>query len=200
ETAITEQKKYYTQDASINYRYVLDALPEEDRLVQYGTTDPWGAGKQSIKWAASYNLRDWIGATKNPTSGLYQQDIDFIGTPRVGDNHRIPVIMDYIAVGRGTKMREQAYDFARYMAYGVEGYKKRLEIAEAFPEAGAINFAPIAQDQELIDAYFELYPTMTEYRKVVEEHTSFINESLWKTTPGYWISRSSALYDESQGV
>ncbi|HLT00351.1 MAG TPA: hypothetical protein VK005_02565 [Acholeplasma sp.] len=200
QNAVNEQKKYYTPDAATNYRYVLNALPDEDRLVQYGTTDPWSQGKQSIKWAPSYNLRDWIGATNNPASPLYQHDIDFIGTPRVGDNHRIPVIMDYIAVGRGTQMREEAYDFARYMGYGVEGYKKRLEIAEENPSVGAINFAPIAQDQELIDAYFALYPNMTEYRKIVEEHDSFISESLWKTTPGYWLSRANGAYDETQGI
>ncbi len=199
-TAVNEQRKYYAQGASTTYRHVLDTLPDEDRLYQFGTTDPWGAGKQSIKWAASYNIRDWIGATLNPNHPLYMHDIDFIGTPSVGENHRVPVIMDYVALGRGTKMREQAYDFARYMSYGIEGFTKRLEIAEQFPEAGAINFAPIAQDPGLIEAYFALYPTMTEYRQLVETHTEFINESLWKTTPGYWISRGSAAYDEEQSV
>ena len=36
----------------------------------------------------------------------------------------------------------------------------------------------MAQDEELIDLYFSLYPSMTEFRKVVEEHKEFINESL----------------------
>lgn len=202
-TAINKQMEYYpsNEDASNkNYLYVLDALIDDDKILQYNTTSPWGAGKQSIIWSQSYNIRDWIGSTLDPNHPLYMNDIDFIGTPKIGDTHKIPVIMDYIAVGRGSQVREEAYDFARYMGYGIDGFKKRIEIAKEHPEAGAINFAPMAQDEELIDLYFSLYPSMTEFRKVVEEHKEFINESLWKTTPGYWDSRSNAGYDENQNI
>ena len=51
------------------------------------------------------------------------------------------------------------------MGFGVDGYLKRLEIAEEFPQAGAVNFAPIVQDETLVDAYFELYPTLVEFKK-----------------------------------
>lgn len=179
------------------FSYILDAQDADERSAQYGTSDPWAIGKQAIKWAASYNLRDWIAKTQTEGDPLYGHDIDFIGTPSVDGTHKIPVIMDHVGIAPGTKMRDKAYELAKWMSFGVEGFKKRIEITKKDPTKGAINFAPITQDVELINAYFELYPTMTEFRKIVETHQYFIRESLWKVTPGYWDSRSNGAFDGS---
>lgn len=198
ENALTRQKSLLNNLPA--NKYILNNLDDDERSAQYGTSDPWSVGKQSIKWAASYNMRDWVSFTKDETHALYGHDIDFIGTPSVDGTHKIPVIMDHVGIARGTKNRQIAYELAKWMSFGVDGFKKRIEITKENPVSGAINFAPFTQDEDLIDAYFELYPNMTEFRKIVETHQYFIRESLWKTTPGYWNSRANGAYDESNNM
>jgi ABC-type glycerol-3-phosphate transport system substrate-binding protein len=48
---------------------------------------------------------------------------------------------------------------------------------------------------DLVEGFFNLYPNMTEFRKIVEDHEDFILESLGKNVPGYWNSRANALFD-----
>ncbi|MGI6782536.1 MAG: ABC transporter substrate-binding protein [Acholeplasmataceae bacterium] len=200
--AMTENQKYFGPNKNEYASYVYET--QENREDLYGTGDAFANGKQSIRWGGSYNIRGWVGGTTNPEHALYGHDVDFIGTPSWEvdgvKNHRIPVVMDYIGVGKGTKHKEIAFKFAKWMGYGADGFRKRIEIATAHPEAGAINFAPVVRDQALMDAYFELYPTMTEYRKVVENHQDFIIESLHKIVPGYIESRWNGQYDAENTI
>ena len=63
-----------------------------------------------------------------------------------------------------------------------------------------MNFAPIVQDETLVDAYFELYPTLVEFKKIVNNHQDFIIESLAKTVPGFVQSRWEGRYDENRNI
>lgn len=214
--AMLEQSKYFGPEANKYADYVLESTQarfnetENDfwnPTFRYGEGNPFEIGSQAIKWEGSYNLRNWVGATQDPNStiqGLFGADIDFIGTPAVvvdGEKyHKIPVIIDYIGVGQGTKHPEIAYDFAKWMGFGVEGYLERLKIAKEHPEAGAVNFAPIVQDENLVEKYFELYPTLTEFKKIVTSHKDFIIESLAKTVPGFVDSRWNGKYDEQRTI
>ena len=213
--AIYEQKKYFTEPASYasyvlesaNARFLITEDESQNPQTMYGDGVLFTTGHQAIKWEGSYNLRNWLAATEDPESempGLFQADIDFIGTPSVTvdgkTNHRVPVVLDYIAIGKGTKHLEEAYDFAKWMSFGIDGYKKRLEIAREHPKSGAINFAPIVQDEDLLTEYFELYPTLVEFKKLVTSHTDYIVESLAKTVPGYVESRWTGKYDETTTV
>ncbi|MFA6683111.1 MAG: extracellular solute-binding protein [Acholeplasmataceae bacterium] len=200
--AMTEQQKYFGENKSLYEDYVLETQDnQEDR---YGEGDVFVNGKQSIRFEGSYNIRDWVSFTKDEKHALYGQDIDFIGTPSVTvdgkQNHRIPIVMDYIGVGKGTKHKEVAFEFAKWMGYGVEGYLKRLEIAKNNPKAGAVNFPPLVKDETLIEQYFNLYPTLTEYRKIVETHEDFIIESLAKVVPGYVKSRWEGKYSTEKTI
>jgi ABC-type glycerol-3-phosphate transport system substrate-binding protein len=213
-SAMAEQQKYFGSSQSAYTGYVLETqgdpdinggITVEDR---YGTGNVFELGKQAITYAGSYNLRNWLSFTLDEKRGLYNHDIDFIGTPAVmvGEElvNRIPVILDYIAVGQGTKNQEEAYLFAKWMGFGVEGYTKRLDIAKNFPQAGAVNFAPIVANEALVDQYFDLYPTLVEFEKIVRNHDAFIIESLAKTVPGYvnsrWQGRYSAELNMSQAL
>ena len=215
-TAMTTQQAYFGANATTHKEYVLESTsayygqtendfwsPEN----RYGTGSAFENGKQAIKWEASYNLRNWIAATQDTETtmpGLYGADIDFIGTPSViidGEKvQKIPVVIDYIGVGKGTKYPELAYKFAKWMGFGIDGYTKRLDIAEEFPEAGAVNFAPIVQDDDLVNKYFDLYPTLTEFKKIVTSHDSFIIESLHKVVPGYADARWNGKYSEEKTI
>ncbi|MFA6801673.1 MAG: hypothetical protein WCR19_06155 [Acholeplasmataceae bacterium] len=197
EMAVNEQKKYFGAGASGYSNYVLET--QDNTADRYGEGSPFTNGKQSIKWEGSYNLRDWLSATLNEESGLYGADIDFIGTPSVTyngvTNNRIPVVLDYIAIGQGTEYPQEAYEFAKWMGFGSDGYSTRLDIAENHPDAGAVNFAPMINDEAIVDAFFDLYPTLIEFKKIVTEHEDFIIESLAKTVPGYVAVRWTASYN-----
>ena len=109
--AVAEQQKYYGAGASQYASFVYET--QENATDRYGEGDPFTNGKQSINWEGSYNLRDWLAATLDETSGLYGADIDFIGTPSVTYNdvtlNRIPVVLDYLGIGQGTEYPNEAY-------------------------------------------------------------------------------------------
>jgi hypothetical protein len=180
---------------------VLDALDPARYADYFGASQNiFETGNQSIRFEGSYAMRDWHTRSLDPNDTLYGADIDFIGTPSwdvpgVGNVNKIPVVVDYLAVGKGTQHREEAYKLSRWMGFSSEGYAKRLELAKADPQRAALNFTPMIADPELVEGFFELYPNMTEFRKIVEEHQDFILESLGKNVPGYWQSRANAPFD-----
>lgn len=214
--AINVQREYFGPNASKHHEYVLESTnqlfldTENDAYnpaYRYGEGSIFGNAKQAIKWDGSYMLRDWFAATQTKSDEypqLFGQDIDFIGTPSLDvdgvNRHKVPVILDYIGVGQGTKQPELAYKFSKWMGFGVDGYRKRLEISKADPKAGAVNFAPLVNDSALIDEYFALYPTLTEFKKLVTGHDQHIIESLAKTAPGYVKSRWEGAYDANNTI
>lgn len=207
-TAVEEQLKYYGPGKATYGSYVLDALDPSKYGDYFGVSqNVFESGNQSIRFEGSYSMRDWHTRSLNPSDSLYGADIDFIGTPSwnvegVGNVNKIPVVVDYLAVGKGTQHREEAYKLAKWMGYGADGYAKRLALAKANPAQAALNFTPMIPREDLIEGFFELYPNMTEFRKIVTQHTDFILESLGKNVPGYWNSRSNAIFDtiESNGT
>ena len=54
--------------------------------------------------------------------GEFIWDLDFIGTPVVNGNKRVPSVADFFAVASNTKHPEEAYLLAKWMGFGKEGY------------------------------------------------------------------------------
>lgn len=200
-TAVTEQLKYYGPGKATYGNYVLDALDPARYADYFGASaNIFETGNQSIRFEGSYAMRDWHTRSLDANDPLYGADIDFIGTPSwnvegVGNVNKIPVVVDYLAVGKGTDHREAAYDLSRWMGFSTDGYAKRLELAAADPVRAALNFTPMIPQEDLVEGFFNLYPNMTEFKKIVEEHQDFILESLGKNVPGYWNSRANAPFD-----
>ena len=200
-TAIAEQSKYYGAGKAAYGSYVLDSLDPSQYSDYFGaSTNIFETGNQSIRYEGSYSMRDWHTRSLDPNDSLFGADIDFIGTPSwnvagVGNVNKIPVVVDYLAVGKGTQHREEAYKLSRWMGFSVDGYAKRLELSKADPTRAALNFTPMIPQADLVEEFFDLYPNMTEFRKIVEDHEDFIIESLGKNVPGYWNSRGNALFD-----
>ena len=200
-TAVAEQAKYYGAGKAAYGSYVLDSLDPARYSDYFGASaNIFETGNQSIRFEGSYAMRDWHTRSLDANDSLYGADIDFIGTPSwnvpgVGNVNKIPVVVDYLAVGKGTQHREEAYKLSRWMGFSVEGYSKRLELATADPLRAALNFTPMIPQADLVEGFFDLYPNMTEFRKIVEEHEDFILESLGKNVPGYWNSRANGLFD-----
>ena len=79
------------------------------------------------------------------------------------------------------------------MGFGKDGYAKRFELSTTTDGVAPINFAPLVSDEELYDAFFDLYPDFPGYREVVESQT-FIAEPT-KYMVGYNQVRYKGTYD-----
>jgi hypothetical protein len=203
EAAVNEQLKYFGPGSSAYSSYVLETLDPSLYADYFGvSSNVFESGNQSMRWEGSFSMRNWLTRSKTPNDSMFGMELDFIGTPSWNVNNvnvnKIPVVVDYLAIGKGTQHRQEAYNFAKWMGYGADAYAKRLELAATNPQSAALNFTPIVPRQDLIDGFFALYPQMTEFKKIVSEHQDFIIESVGKNVPGYWNSRQNAFFDVIQ--
>ena len=178
--------------------YVLEALYDaagvENSTIEIGNIfpegDPFNNGNILAKWFYSWDF-GWMQANIN--SGQYSWDLEFIGTPVVGGNKRVPIVADFYTVASNTEHPEEAYLLAKWMGFGKEGYLKRVELSKTVPGISQVNFAPIQNDEDLLDAYFELYPTFTGLRTIIETGTFIVEPP--KYLPGYIQARYAGTYD-----
>ncbi|TVP95657.1 MAG: hypothetical protein EA374_03415 [Acholeplasmatales bacterium] len=133
----------------------------------------------------------WIQAYIN--AGIYTWDLEFIGTPVVNGVKRIPIVADFFTIASNTEHPEEAYLLAKWMGFGRDGYLKRVELSQSVPGISQVNFAPIQNDAALLDAYFELYPSFTSLRTIIETGTFIVEPP--KYLPGYIDARYQGTYD-----
>lgn len=173
------------QDKSLIY----DALTPEEQMAAFGTPNTW----ESNQLAAFFNYTPIIGSMVD--LGF---DVDFIGTPGTASAHQIPVILDLICVSSTTANPEAAYLLAKWMSFGADGYLKRIELSTTVEGIQPLNMTPLQPIDDLLDAFFAIYPTFVEFRKVVG-HDSFIIEPN-KYVPGYIKARWTADFDAERTV
>jgi multiple sugar transport system substrate-binding protein len=173
------------QDKSLIY----DALTPEEQMAAFGTPNTW----ESNQLAAFFNYTPIIGSMVD--LGF---DVDFIGTPGTAAAHQIPVILDLICVSSTTQNPEAAYLLAKWMSFGADGYLKRIELSTTVEGIQPLNMTPLQPNEDLLDAFFAIYPTFVEFRKVVG-HTSFVIEPN-KYVPGYIKARWTADFDAERTV
>ncbi|MDR4968030.1 MAG: extracellular solute-binding protein [Acholeplasmataceae bacterium] len=178
--------------------YVLEALYDaagaEDSQIEIGNIfpegDPFNNGNILAKWFYSWDF-GWIQSNIN--SGQYTWDLEFIGTPVVNGNKRVPIVADFYTIASNSSHPEEAYLLAKWMGFGKDGYLKRVELSETVPGISQVNFAPIQNDEELLDAYFNLYPNFQGLRTIIETGTFIVEPP--KYLPGYIAARYTGTYD-----
>ena len=185
-------------DKSICINGLSDSTDETigEKVDFFGEGDYFADGKELAAWQGSYNLGEIQGKIK---SGEYTpRELDFIGVPAFEKEDgtkikRTMASMDFNVISSTTKNPEEAYLLAKWMGFGSEGYAKRLELSKTTEGLNLLSFAPLVPNEDLLDAFFELYPGWTEYRKVVESQ-SFIIEPL-KYQVGYNECRYKGTYN-----
>ncbi|MBN2540532.1 MAG: carbohydrate ABC transporter substrate-binding protein [Bacilli bacterium] len=168
---------------------IYDAMTPEEQLAAFGTTNTW----ESSQLAAYFEYTPIIGSMVN-----YDFDIDFIGTPGTDAAHQIPVVLDLMCVASTTQHLNEAYLLAKWMSFGKDGYLKRIELSTTVEGINPLNMTPLQPDADLLDAFFNIYPTFTEFRKVVEYGDYIIEPN--KYVPGYIKARWNADYDAERTV
>ena len=178
--------------------YVLEALQWESN--QEGTTvvlddifasnDHFGSGIILCKWYYSYDF-GWM--QQKIDDGEITWNLDFIGTPVVDGNKNVPSVIDFLTVAKTSKHPEEAYELAKWMGFGKDGYLKRIELSNTVEGIAKVNFAPIQNDAELMDKYFEIYPSFTGLRTIIEAGKFVVEPPKFQV--GYDKVRYNGTYD-----
>lgn len=172
-----------------NKTLVFDALDADEKNAAFGTTATWEASKLAAFW----EYTPVIGSMLD-----HEFDVDFIGTPGTDTAHKIPVVLDLMCLSSQTDNPEEAYLLAKWMSFGKDGYLKRIEISTTVEGVVALNMTPLQPDEDLLDAFFGIYDTFTEFRKVVE-HDSYIIEPN-KYVPGYIKARWTGVFNATTNL
>jgi multiple sugar transport system substrate-binding protein len=177
--------------------FVLEALTGEEQADFFGSGWKWGEGRHAVKWDGSWVVSGLRADMER--GGIATFDYDFIGTPAVDGTQRIPINIDFVAVGADTENPQEAYELAKWMGYGKEGYLTRVNLSTTTEGIQPVNFAPLqSQDEELMDAFFSLYEGFDGFRQVVE-HGQYIVEPV-KYLPGYNQARYNGQYDTENNM
>jgi len=183
-----------------NKDYIYDALSSDEKMAAFGTTGTWETSKLLAYW----EYTPIIGSMR--TLGF---EVDFIGTPGTDASHKIPVVLDLMCVSSQTEHPEEAYLLAKWMSFGKDGYLKRIEISNEQVDIAEndgdpntsfspLNMTPLQPDEEMLDAFFEIYSTFTEFRKVVEYDDYIIEPN--KYVPGYIKARWTGVYNATTSL
>ncbi len=102
---------------------LVDQLSAEDKAEIYGNESayPFGEGDVLFGIEGSWNIQ-------SVTNDLLNKGciVDFYPFP-AGKEQKIPVILDYICVSSQTKAPDLAYEFAKFMSYGYDGWTARIK-------------------------------------------------------------------------
>lgn len=120
-------------------KLALGLDPEVDPAV-----DAWNKGKLALRHGYTYEIPDML--EKNTLNNSYK----FIGNP----GGKITIVGDYYGIWKNTEHPAEAYEFAKWMSFGSEGFAKRMELYE---EKGSVNSLPLTNDEKVVDAYFDKY-------------------------------------------
>ncbi len=178
--------------------YVLEALQwesdqENTNVVLsdiFASEDYFNSGIILCKWYYTFDF-GWM--QQKIDDGDYTWNLDFIGTPVVNGNKKNPSVIDFLTVAKTTKHAELAYELAKWMGYGKEGYLKRIELSNTVEGISKVNFAPVQNDQELMDKYFEIYPSFTGLRTIIEAGNFVVEPPKFQV--GYDKVRYNGTYD-----
>jgi multiple sugar transport system substrate-binding protein len=162
----------------VTNHYSFESLTDE-QISNFTGKNPgevWASGGMGLVWDGTWALSSY---EKN-----LDFDYDFIGIP----GGRTVVANDYMGISKNTKHAEEAYLFAKWMAFGKEGYLKRIEIATQ--DGIVLNGLPVTTDKEVLDAYFEIQD-LPGIRTAFENLENAVIEPV-KAVPGYVQSRWEA--------
>lgn len=162
--------------------YAYDNLTDEQKETMTG-------GDSGLAFLEGHIAYSYDGTWLNDALKQNAQfEYQFIGLP----GNKQAIVNDFLGVSQSTEHPEAAYEFAKYMSFGLDGFAKRMELTEA----SELNFntLPLTTDQATLDQYWSLVdvPGMQEaYNQI---GTAMADP--FKIVPGYAQSR----YEAETGV
>lgn len=144
--------------------------------------DLWNKGKLAIRYGYSYEIPDIV--SKNDLN----QQILFVGNP----GGKTTIVGDYYGIYKETKNPELAIQFAKFMSYGSDGFKQRMDIYEN--NSGFVNTLPLSNDPEIVNDYFERFGDnqgIYQFKETYEKMTTDGMPEGVKTVPGFLSARQN---------
>ncbi|NLD26159.1 MAG: extracellular solute-binding protein [Acholeplasmataceae bacterium] len=190
---MTEYRKLQTDTSFVYDALTYEASKENstvDLSVIFPDADQFAIGNVLAKFDYSWSFGFM---QTNINNGTYTWDLNFIGTPVVNGKKRVPTVSDFFTIASNTQHPEEAYLFAKWMGFGKEGYLKRVELSKTVEGISQVNFAPLQNDEDLLDEYFELYPSFIGLRTIIESGQFIVEPT--KYLPGYINARYQGTYD-----
>lgn len=151
--------------------------------------DGWawgGMGTIATQYDGSWVIKDLV------SQGTFE--LDYIGLP----GGYTVVANDYLFLGASTQHPEAAYDFAKWMSFGLDGVNTRFTLAELNPKY-ALSFIPASTDKSITDRIAPLYNSVPQFKKAYEtylEQPELLVVEGYKEIPGF----GKAIYDADTGV
>ena len=178
--------------ALFNAKKTLDAYTDDEKtdmgidisFEQGYVADAWNKGKLAIRYGATYQIADML--QYNSSNYTYK----FIGNP----GGKTSIVGDYFGIYSGTEEPELAYKFAKWMSFGMDGFKKKMDIYEA--NESIPNSLPMQDDEDLIADYFDRFGSSTEVKGLQEAYDRLAEHSMVeaaKVVPNFFSSRQSAV-------
>ena len=173
--------------AFFDAKKTLDAFDETDREALGldpevdAKVDAWNKGKLAMRYGFTYEIPNML------ESNTLNFSFKFIGNP----GGKISIVGDYYGIYRDTKEPELAYKFAKWMSYGRDGFRKRMELYEP---KGSVNSLPLVNDNALIDEYFDKFGSSSELSGLEDAFEYIKTKSMVegvKVVPGYLLARQN---------
>jgi len=126
--------------------FTFESQPEEvkNALIGKNEDEAWRSGEVAMNINGSWILGGY--------GREFKFDVEFIGLP----GGRPMLVPDYYGISSNSANPEAAFEFAKFISFGKEGYLKRLEIAK---ENDAVYiYLPITEDKGLVDKYLDFLP------------------------------------------
>ena len=162
--------------------YTYATLPEEDK-------ERISGGDEGLAFRSG-NIAFMFDGTWMNTALTEEADFDwdFIGIP----GGTSILINDFLGIAQNTEHPEEAYEFAKFMSFGQEGFTTRMNIVEE--NNFGFNTLPITTNQEVLDRYWSLVD-VPGIQAAYEDIDQAMVEP-FKVVPGFANSR----YEATTGV
>jgi ABC-type glycerol-3-phosphate transport system substrate-binding protein len=169
--------------------YAWDGLSDEQKT-NFKSAGPWELFlNQEVGMRFSYGW-ELPGLIQNATFNW-----DFVGTP--GGNQAL--VFDFIGIGKTTQNLQEAYNFAKWMAFSPDGYAKRVEIAKTM---NSVPNMPVAVDDATLALYTSFYPNQPGLAAAMKNLDNSLIESVQKAVPGFvnarWEGKTGIVIDGAE--
>jgi multiple sugar transport system substrate-binding protein len=147
-----------------------------DQQKNFKSKGPWemfANQEVGVRWDASWTIPDLVKNAK--------YNWDFVGIP--GGNQCI--VFDAMVISKTAANTQAAYDFAKWMTFSSESYKKQAELAKAMNSAPNLPVAVDAASLALYKSFFN----KPGINKALDNLNNSLLESLAKVVPGYINAR-----------
>lgn len=148
-----------------------------DQQKNFKSKGPWelfANGEVGVRWDASWTVPDLVKNAKF--------NWDFVGIP--GGNQCI--VFDAMVISKTAPDAQAAYDFAKWMTFSSEAYKKQAELSKAMNSAPNL---PISIDAASLQLFKDAVANKPGINKALDNLNSSLLESLAKVVPGYINAR-----------